>query len=341
MAKFKIGDRVKLIESSNFNGHGRYGKTGECGKIVGHGGGTDYVVQFDASGQWFAQSDNLELVEQPWQPKAGDRVRMKNSVNGYKADCGAKIIYNDGSNHLPFAIAFDERQKFGHSAEGRTEDGFGYWVGAADIELLPSLKIEAGKCYKTRDGRKVGPVRWDHGVNGWIVNPGDGSAWGRDGTVRNAALIRSDLVAEWIDEPAVANDNAATAAPKFKVGDVVRFRDDYGALSYRGKRATVVKVSEWGIQVDVGGPHGISTERPDSIELFSTRNQAIVALIDDGVPKPATRPKVHTNQDDAAKEAERLALLYPGQEFGVFVLATSKIADTVTEMVTRAVLRAA
>ncbi|NKJ03100.1 hypothetical protein [Rhizobium sp. SG741] len=80
----------------------------------------------------------------------------------------------------------------------------------------------------------------------------------------------------------------------------------------------------------------------EEIELVTAAQPtAIVALIESGQLKPATRPKVHADQDSAAKEAERLALLYPGSEFGVSDLADSKIADTVTETVTRAVLRAA
>jgi hypothetical protein len=64
-----------------------------------------------------------------------------------------------------------------------------------------TLKIEAGKYYRTRDGRKVGPMRqdkkvwsdgvWTDGIQGWYE---DGSYW----TTRKTY---QDLIAEWTDEP--------------------------------------------------------------------------------------------------------------------------------------------
>ncbi len=56
---------------------------------------------------------------------------------------------------------------------------------------------------------------------------------------------------------------------------------------------------------------------------------AIVALIEKGQPKPSDQPKVHKSEQAATDEAERLAVKYPGQKFGVFVLADSRIADVV------------
>ncbi|PWE52337.1 hypothetical protein DEM27_31790 [Metarhizobium album] len=47
---------------------------------------------------------------------------------------------------------------------------------------------------------------------------------------------------------------------------------------------------------------------------------AIVALIEDGQPKPAARPYIHNTVGAATAEANRLAAKHKGQEFGVYVL---------------------
>lgn len=45
---------------------------------------------------------------------------------------------------------------------------------------------------------------------------------------------------------------------------------------------------------------------------------AIVCLIENGQPKPSTLPFVHLNKDAAATEANRLAGIHQGKEFGVY-----------------------
>lgn len=69
------------------------------------------------------------------------------------------------------------------------------------------MQIEAGKFYRTRDGRKVGPI-----CRGEVSNPGYywrsangqllgyGSAWHKDGSFHESESCR-DLIAEWTDEP--------------------------------------------------------------------------------------------------------------------------------------------
>ncbi len=337
MAKFKIGDRVRRINSQNFEDM----KIGDTGEVIHVDAGGDCMVRADKSAaNRFNFARNLELVQAKWEPKVGDHVRI------VSAELSHKRI------HIGEEFTIErETYKVGDNKTWAGKGGGGFYVWRADeLELVATaaaeLQVEAGKFYKTRDGRKVGPiVRGTSGDRFWKSDdlglPGYGAFWCKSGAFYPGSEFKFDLVAEWVDEPNASNDNSAPT--KFKIGDIVKFRDDYGSSSNRGKKATVVNVSTWGIQVDVGGSRGVSTERPSSLELLSTAANptAIVALIEDGSPKPATRPKVHTDQDSAVKEAERLALLYPGQEFGVFVLTNSKIADAVTETVTRAVLRAA
>lgn len=69
------------------------------------------------------------------------------------------------------------------------------------------FKIEAGKFYRTRSGRKVGPM-----VRGYMGNQFYdssrsilGYAWGRDGIVKNDTFPL-DLVAEWTDPPQEGED---------------------------------------------------------------------------------------------------------------------------------------
>ncbi|MEV4606153.1 hypothetical protein MRBLMR1_001093 [Neorhizobium sp. LMR1-1-1.1] len=209
-----------------------------------------------------------------------------------------------------------------------------------------TLSIEAGKFYKTRDGRKVGPMeKIDYT---W---PFLGAAEGSSKAYYNADgscpyIPEDDLIAEWVDEPAAriakaSNDNAA-AKPKFKVGDRVRIvrarlshKKPHIGDEFVIQRETYKVDGEktWGGE----GAHGCVWLESE-LELAPS-TLAIVALIENGQPKPATKPKIHADQASATAEAERLALAYPGQQFGVFILADSRIAD---EVITKtAVLRAA
>jgi len=68
------------------------------------------------------------------------------------------------------------------------------------------MKIEAGKYYRTRDGRKVGPMNMTAskpGTDRWRGKMGDGeSFWHDDGTHWSGRESKTDLIAEWTDEPA-------------------------------------------------------------------------------------------------------------------------------------------
>jgi len=189
-----------------------------------------------------------------------------------------------------------------------------------------AFKLEAGKFYKTRDGRKVGPAF----VSGDVATFGSKSnhasaVWSDDGRSSHrddkTSLKDNDIIAEWIDEPVVAsNDNAQ---PKFKVGDRVRFVQTYGLPRVRGKIAEVVSTSGWGIQISLPG-EGLSTESPDSLEpVATTPTTSIVALIENGQPKPSAVPFVHSSTGAAETEAKRLAGKHKGKKFGVFTLTTT------------------
>jgi hypothetical protein len=69
-----------------------------------------------------------------------------------------------------------------------------------------TIKIEAGKYYRTRDGRKVGPMVKDGCYNDgfpWMYDIGAGW-WSDDGQRKSKRLREThDIIAEWTDAPDV------------------------------------------------------------------------------------------------------------------------------------------
>lgn len=228
-------------------------------------------------------------------------------------------------------------------------DGKGWYAGGRyslfdsdPLDLIAEwpLTVEVGKTYLTADGERVGPMRVSARAFGY---PGGGRLWRADG-LRYFAYDRgkgADIVAEAPEpapEPAktatlgdilataiASNDNGAS---KFKVGDRVRFHAGYGGRA-AGKEATVIVVSSYGVQVDRGGRWGVSTESPRNLELVTVAkpHSAIVAIIENGVPRPNPRPYVHDNRESAATEAARLAGIKPGSDFGVYELVGTHRAE--------------
>ncbi|MBY3263835.1 hypothetical protein HFO15_19605 [Rhizobium laguerreae] len=346
--KFKVGDKVVLITDN-----AEYGSKGdEC--VIAAADRSGYRVDFttgDHAGDFWWVSEE-KLSASAWTPKIGDRVLMKpNSAWACDATVGPGTVFPSEKEGY-IIVKFDG------------DNGFPWNVSVDDIEPLPvaavapgALTITAGKFYKTRDGRKVGPIE--------ISRDGD-VAWGNSkagyatvfvdtGLANYEGEHADDLIAEWVDEPAVikakyvdepaapakaSNDNETPA--KFKVGDRVRAKETSGGRSILiGDEVVLTSVD--GDYVKFENPRNGRTDgwQAYRFELVTPSTPAIVALIENGKPKPATRPVVHASQEAATAEAGRLALLHPGQEFGVFVLADSKIADVVEEVVKKTVLRAA
>lgn len=140
--------------------------------------------------------------------KKGDRVRALGYEDS-KVWGGVGTVTADNSVGGIYLVDFD-------GAEG------GFWPH----QLAPTtLRIEAGKCYRTRDGRKA------------VIDDWDGEHWegyvdelyrcfDSDGT--HAFRISDlDLIAEWVDEPQEGEPVTAATQPKFKVGDRVRLMEDH------------------------------------------------------------------------------------------------------------------
>lgn len=119
-----------------------------------------------------------------------------------------------------------------------------------------------------------------------------------------------------------------TGKAKFKVGDRVFIPS---MLDKTGV-GVVLAVTSGSVRVEYKTWYGICVEPADSLVLESAHPQApttpaIVAVIENGTPKPNARPRIHDTEASATTEAERLAKLNPGQTFGVFVQTTARVAD--------------
>ena len=69
---------------------------------------------------------------------------------------------------------------------------------------MSDLKLEVGKFYRTRDGRKVGPMLiWNDCVDyPWSDHMEDGTdVWSPNGLSCPPVDSPTDIVAEWIDAP--------------------------------------------------------------------------------------------------------------------------------------------
>ncbi len=350
MGKFEKGQRLRVID--NAGAPLRYVK-GETGLVEEVYAGNMVRLAGKSAGMY-------EHRFEAWQPKVGDRVRVVKAVLAHKYDYVGR----------EFTVT-KEAYKVDSGVQTWGGDNAGGFVWRTD-ELEPltvtvaapvaaqaqpaTLTIEAGKFYKTRDGRKVGPVNQRDGYLEveffHYSTTGECCFLGKSGDDTHP---KRDLIAEWVDEPTAEpakanNDNAAPLAnPKFKVGDRVKVTTSRHGESQLGKTGVVINDNYRGgdltieIRYDTPMPSGLDHNQysVSDLELVAApaSTPAIVALIENGTAKPSTRPKVHSDQASATTEAERLALEFPGQQFGVFVLADSKIADVVN--VPTAILRAA
>lgn len=157
---------------------------------------------FDAAGGAVHGGD--DIVEE-WVPKVGERVVFTDVCDAgwwFGPDTKSK----EGTVSGP-ATCYSSEYQFDVSVEG---EAYPAHVKIDHIEPLPvaaeaqpaaTLKIEAGRYYRTRDGRKVGPMR-RYDSDSWVA-PDCGRLWTDDGQ-RYFEIDRggpSDLIAEWQDAP--------------------------------------------------------------------------------------------------------------------------------------------
>lgn len=281
----------------------------------------------------FKKGDRVRALVDWCQVKKGDKYVVDEAVR----DKGAWINVKGGPNHYMTSSEIE-----------LVDDNWDYDPRKATKP--EPLKIEAGKFYKTRDGRKVGPMQ--NCGDYWRIN-GDGEGnpghYTKEGTSAFEGRLprpdwraEYDLVSEWTSscaaaqvdnlrdeygpftkaEPAAGNDNGKS---KFKVGDRV-----YDTASADRDEAVVEAVDGDVIAIKWdGGSRGrwkvddfklVEPARP----AHATSTPAIVCLIKDGQPRPSTEPHVHPSRGHAGDEAARLARKYPGKEFGVYELVDTR-----------------
>lgn len=336
----KVGERVVVIDNKNNAGQpmDEFYRIGETYTITGTGGFKDSWV-LDDKGRflWGKQIEPLPLPVAPvadapaekWVPKVGDRVV---TPKGWASDAKA------GDVGIVHRIA-----PHGVTVKIDGGDGFDWFYGHGEFK---PFRIEAGRYYRTRDGRKVGPMSAHMGA--WTADGGRRMYLSDGQRYFSCDRGPDDLVAPWQEPaapPATRVNTAATvdfladeygsgvaakAKPKFKVGDRVVYRnypsfgsgDCYGTVSDVTEDGTKVWSDNWTIGSSSGYISCADLEPAPApwTSITPTNPVAIVALIEDGQPKPATRPFVHATLDGAATEAKRLAGVHKGKSFGVYAL---------------------
>ncbi|WP_421565713.1 ribosomal protein L7/L12 [Ochrobactrum sp. EDr1-4] len=262
MGKLKVGDKVRsLVTQIDV-------RAGELYEVKTVDDGDVWVID-DVGDEFYLTSNEFETLPVAAKAqtfKVGDRVRVIKADLFRQGTRVGDIGYVTSSSGK--VVSFDLH----HETAGVINQlAIDPWKR---IQLAP-FKIEAGKYYRTRDGRKVGPVR-SEGLY-WGA-PEVNDSYYDDGRQWRTYESHHDLIAEWVDEPVKA------AAPL--------------PFILRNLKFTVAPIAK----------------------------PAIVALIENGQPKPSTAPHVHANETFAAKEAARLAGVHKSQEFGVYVL-TQKVSE--------------
>lgn len=168
------------------------------------------------------------------------------------------------------------------------------------------MKIEEGKYYRTRDGEKVGPMRPEAGH--WHIS--DGRLWSDEGKRWSRNNSHNDIVSEWVEDQ------------KFKIGDrvvvVENSRNCDFLDEYVGRQFVIKDKDEGDGSGNCWSFDGNHFWWPECDLKHAATTPAIVALVENGQPKPSSHPVLHNTEEDAKREADRLAANNQGKEFVVF-----------------------
>lgn len=155
--------------------------------------------------------------------KVGDRVRTSGP---FSADPTTGEVVSLIGSFVKVKIESGDVWSYRHSelefvpvaeAIGMTNEEIGKareipGVKSNTTHLIQPLTIEAGKYYRTRDGRKVGPIVSNAHDNEFWPFKLQGLYYQKDGhSCQGASWLRSDkddLIAEWVDEPVAAQQEA-------------------------------------------------------------------------------------------------------------------------------------
>lgn len=198
--------------------------------------------------------------------KVGDRVRT-----------GGNFLF-DPANGTVVSVVEDKYVTVRVDGEG----SYGWTYYESELtQLHPTLTIQAGKFYKTRDGRKVGPMREQDGYHTdgewYYASDGECCYLGVSGSVK---VPKHDLIAEWLDDPVAV----APATATFKVGDRVRLNCEayVGSLATTGT-GTVVGTAggcrgDW--RVDIDGYGGTLTYFTRELSLIASPTPTTIKVGD-------------------------------------------------------------
>lgn len=320
-----------------------------------HGSPDGFVLNersIDIIAEWVepATNDNAPVEPAP-HFKVGDRVTHTYHT-GLEGLVG--IIRHDDKTDVPFAVEFNGWSG-GHDCGGLITADSGRWCSAHHLKLVePVATVEpTDEPTKFKVGDRVKIAKYgvyilpESAVAGQIVETGTfphGGSWKVD--IDNYDGCPLTFYEDWL-APA-----EATAPGKFKVGDRVRLYRHSSALMNApdgstatvGGRGVFYGFDGVGPYVDIvwdrtslSFSQHVGGYWPSDFELISPVGEppttAIVAVYIDGHPAPAHRPHVHTSKESATTEAERLAKLNPGNEFGVFQLVAKRVADVTVRAV--------
>lgn len=141
-----------------------------------------------------AQVDNLRSEYGAPRYKKGDKVRV--------VRLGSEV---EGSYHeAKIGEVFTVTDVFDDEVHTNIWYFYPYEIEPVAAAEPEPLQLEAGKYYRTRDGRKVGPATQRDGCAAmylecrWVI---DGVLYQDDGTFADGGYSANDLIAEWVDEP--------------------------------------------------------------------------------------------------------------------------------------------
>lgn len=215
MDAFKEGDWVRRV--THADAPGRFGEVGKLYKVLDVNVGGIVIID----GAPAASPSAFE----PWTPKVGERVRYVASYETQAASKEAVVlkVSDYGDIQVRQVVNGAVHTELPSSLEPVTDSPLPVAAEAQPAAPAP-LTIQAGKFYKTRDGRKVGPMVDDCSFDcvAFIEKPGDGRGWSKFGIGLGRA-VGEDLIAEWV-EP-TTNTAATVDALDGEYGPVVAVAD--------------------------------------------------------------------------------------------------------------------
>ncbi|MFK5639907.1 hypothetical protein ACI50E_18920 [Brucella sp. ZJ1_1] len=211
----KVGDRVKsLVTQLDVREEATYEV-----KTVDFDGAI--WVTDDVGDRFYLTTDEFELLPDAaatGKPsfKVGDRVRVLSDYLPWASADEIGVVQAVNARDRDCYVKFETERMGDHT----------WYVRWDNLEIAPPLTIEAGKFYRTRDGRKVGPMS-DEGDYAYDTDEKCLTAYiNNDHRLFRAKSGRHlfgkahlDLIAEWIDEPA-SNDNRPVAEQQAATADL-------------------------------------------------------------------------------------------------------------------------